>query len=389
MSSRRFDSRCSSRPVVGHRGDREERLLALVERAGRAEHRAAEGAQEDRRPLDLERLVGQADQVASRRRRPRSGRSRRGRNRAGRPPSDARARWRPARPGRARPRRPGSAGRRTTSARARGPGGPSRPGRRRTRARRRPWIRSGVSVSERIVWRILVANRSRPSRPSPSLAGRTTSRRWVSKPATARARGLGRGGQARLDRGHRWVGRCARPRAAASASSISAPIPGSCFSAVSVWNRPTGRPASPTSVARAASSTAGQALEATRGRRQPVRERRELAGIQREQPVADQVDPVQRVPRVLAQLGVGEPAGLELADQQVAIDDLVRRTGRSSPPSSASQRSVKAGCSARPASVRSGQRSSWCVLADRGGERRVERGRARPGNRRGGWRSRT
>ena len=50
-------------PVVGHRGDREERLLALVERPGRAEHRAAEGAQEDRRPLDLERLVGQADQV--------------------------------------------------------------------------------------------------------------------------------------------------------------------------------------------------------------------------------------------------------------------------------------------------------------------------------------
>ena len=35
LSSRRFDSRCSSRPVVGHRGDREERLLALVERPGR------------------------------------------------------------------------------------------------------------------------------------------------------------------------------------------------------------------------------------------------------------------------------------------------------------------------------------------------------------------
>ena len=36
----------------------------LLERSRRAQHRAAEGAQEDRRPADLERLVGQADEVA-------------------------------------------------------------------------------------------------------------------------------------------------------------------------------------------------------------------------------------------------------------------------------------------------------------------------------------
>ena len=48
------------RPVLGDRRDREERLLALVERTRRIEHRAAEGAHEDRRPADLERLVGEA-----------------------------------------------------------------------------------------------------------------------------------------------------------------------------------------------------------------------------------------------------------------------------------------------------------------------------------------
>ena len=51
------------RPVVGDRGDREERLLALVERSRRVEHRPAERPQEDRRPADLERLVGQPDEV--------------------------------------------------------------------------------------------------------------------------------------------------------------------------------------------------------------------------------------------------------------------------------------------------------------------------------------
>ena len=63
--------------------------------------------------------------------------------------------------------------------------------------------------------------------------------------------------------------------------------------------------------------------------REPDVERRELAGEQREQAVAEQVDPVERVPGVLAQLGLGEPRRLELADQQVAIDRLVAGAGRS------------------------------------------------------------
>ena len=51
-------------PVVGHRGDREERLLASFQRPGRRQHRAAERTQKDRRPLDLERFVGQAEEIA-------------------------------------------------------------------------------------------------------------------------------------------------------------------------------------------------------------------------------------------------------------------------------------------------------------------------------------
>ena len=51
------------RPVVGDRGDAEERLLALVERAWRIKHRAAERAQEDGCPHDLERLIRETDDV--------------------------------------------------------------------------------------------------------------------------------------------------------------------------------------------------------------------------------------------------------------------------------------------------------------------------------------
>ena len=52
------------RPVLGDRGDREEGLLVAVERAGGIEHRPAEGTHEGRRPADVERFVGQPDQVA-------------------------------------------------------------------------------------------------------------------------------------------------------------------------------------------------------------------------------------------------------------------------------------------------------------------------------------
>src|SRR4051812_45016518 len=50
-------------PLVAGRRDREERLLTLVERSRRIEHRAGVVAQELGRPADLERLVGETDQV--------------------------------------------------------------------------------------------------------------------------------------------------------------------------------------------------------------------------------------------------------------------------------------------------------------------------------------
>ena len=53
-------------PVVGHRGDREERLLAPFQRPGRRQHRAAERTQKDRCPPDLERFVGQVEEIALR-----------------------------------------------------------------------------------------------------------------------------------------------------------------------------------------------------------------------------------------------------------------------------------------------------------------------------------
>ena len=62
-------------------------------------------------------------------------------------------------------------------------------------------IRSGVRSSDRIVWRIFRAKSSGPRRASPSLAGRTTSRRWASNAAIGGPGRLGGGLQARRDGG--------------------------------------------------------------------------------------------------------------------------------------------------------------------------------------------
>ena len=140
-------------------------------------------------------------------------------------------------------RRRGAAGRGTTSATARGRAGPSRPGRPRTRARRSARIRSGVRVSERIVWRIFAANSVAPEA-ALALARRQDD---VAQVGLERGRGRpravgGRGSQARLDRGDAGsVG--AAPSAARQRVGDELLDAGSCFSAVSVWNRPTGRPA--------------------------------------------------------------------------------------------------------------------------------------------------
>ena len=69
----------------------------------------------------------------------------------------------------------------------------------------------------------------------------------------------------------------------------------------------------------------GQPFQPARGGCQSVRQRGKLAGIQREQPATDQVDPLEWVPGFLAQLGLRESGGLQLADEEVAIDRLVSR----------------------------------------------------------------
>ena len=321
-------------PVVGHRGDREERLLALVQRPGRRQHRAAERAQEDRRPADLERLVGEADEVALAAERLDPGvllaaeveqvvgRRVLGGDRVEDAADERRRRRRDGASTRA-PGRPQLARR----------GGPSRPGPPRTRARPRPGSAPGVSVSERIVWRIFAAN---------SVGA---------EPALAVARGQDDVAQVGLERGRAAAravaaaavrrGRTAatagsssapRPRPAASASAMSSSIPASCLSAVSVWNRPTGRSAHRRRASpRAASSTAGSPSS-----RPAVDASRSASGANSRasrvnRPSPSEVDPVERVPGVLAQLGLREPRRLELADQQVAVDGVVGASGRPSP----------------------------------------------------------
>ena len=119
--------------------------------------------------------------------------------------------------------------------------------------------------------------------------------------------------------------------AAVSASAMSSSIPGSCLSAVSVWNRPTARSACPDERRRRRLEDRGQALESPGGRCQTSGQRGELASVERVEAVADDVDPRQRVPSVFTQLGLGKTGGLQLADQQVSIDGLVgRQPGRRS-----------------------------------------------------------
>ena len=117
-------------------------------------------------------------------------------------------------------------------------------------------IRSGVRSSDRIVWRILAANNVRPIRPSPSLAGSTTSRRCASKAASA-SRAVSAAAESRGASAATAGSVGAAESADSSASEISASMPASWRRAVSVWNRPTGTSSWPTSLARAASRSCG------------------------------------------------------------------------------------------------------------------------------------
>ena len=115
-------------------------------------------------------------------------------------------------------------------------------------------------------------------------------------------------------------------------------------------------------------------------------ERREVAGEQRVQPAADEVDPEQRAPRLLAELRLGEAERVELAADEVEVDPLVRgqrradRARRAPPPSDRRTRAARRG---RPRS---------CPTSGRRGGGRRRRWRPRAGARtarRGRWRRRT
>ena len=184
-------------------------------------------------------------------------------------------------------------------------------------------IRSGVSVSDRMVWRIFSAKSAAPRRPSPSLAGRTTSRRWVSKAATA-ARAV-------------TAAASRRGRRAATAGSADARLGGrhrirdQHLHAGQLTQRglglePPDRPVRAADQRRPGGLEHGrQPLQPAGRRGQAVGQRRELAGEQREQPFPREVDPVERVPGVLAQDRLREPGGLQLADEQVPIDGVLGR----------------------------------------------------------------
>ncbi len=64
-------------------------------------------------------------------------------------------------------------------------------------------------------------------------------------------------------------------------------------------------------------------LEASGRGGEPVGRRSELAGEEREDPGAEEVDPLERVPGLLAQLRLAEPERVELHQDQVAVDPFL------------------------------------------------------------------
>ena len=303
---------------------------------------------------------------------PRSAPSRRDTSRGGRRPSGARRRSRRAPP---RTRSPSSSGRGRSPHQV----GHSSPASRTISARTAAYsrsaaarIRSGVSASERIVWRIFRAKRSRAE---PALAvARGQDRRRAGASRTRRSRAARRPPPAR-----------SRGVTAATAGSSAALVGlaervvdelGDAGELVDGRLRVEPRDGSPVRADERGSRAVEErrdALEASGERRQPVGERREVAGDQREQAAAEEVDPARagpRRPREARSRRTG--AASSSPEHEVPVDGLVGASGRSAPRARAPSGPRTRGAPRGRPSVASGHVAVEPVVADRRRADRVE-----------------
>ena len=208
---------------------------------------------------------------------------------------------------------------------------------------------------------------------------RRRARPWRSRPP--RSAGAG----ARRPRGR--VGR--RPRRRRARRRSARRCRAAARSAVSVWNRPTGRPLDADQrLARRRRGRAGRpsSRPATDVSRSASGANSRAMSVNRPSPM--QVDPFERVPGVLAQLGLGEPRGLELAESRSRSIASSGGQVRSAPPNSASHRSRdrEPGGAGRP---RSGRASGRRGGARRSRSRRIGFRREELGQERRRWRRRS
>jgi hypothetical protein len=317
------------RGVVRDRGDEVHRLLARLERPRRVQHRLAEPAQEERRPLDHERLVGERDDVVLA-------------DECLDPAELGDAEVEQLVPARVLDRDPVEDGpdERVVSHLDRRTAQPVRGDLAGDADHLRPH-RGGFTfrVADdparrqlRIAQRVGHLRREE-LRTQPALA---LGRRKDARPEMLLERIEGGGGdlarRAEPGQDGRGVGVAVVRRGLAGreglvhdrdqARPLLERLPG-----VESGDRPL--PVAPQVLARRGEDR-GDAL-GTRGERlQPDRERCEVAGQQAEQAFADQVDPPHRAPGLLAEGRVGELLGRELAEEQVAVDPVLgtqRRVG--------------------------------------------------------------
>ena len=347
------------RPVLVHRGDGEERLLALVERPWRVEHRATEAAQELRRPPDVERLVDERDHVVVAAERLDPGELR-----------DAHIEELVGAGVIARDDVQGAAHQRRLVVRYGLAWSQLRP-QLRGQPEHLPADRGELALrdlEQRVRRRLGVAQRMAELRREPLRPEETVTRRGghddLAKVDPERsdrlARALLRRAEARQDGldigvtgGRRGV-------------TLADRVPPELRDPVDpLRGRFRVQPRHRT-VREAAQRGFGvledgrDPFEPAGDRRQTVGERREVARREREQPEAQEIDPVHRVPRVIAQLGLGVAQRGELAHDEVPIEALVGGEGRRRPgrASSATQPSIQPSRAVRPAPLVSGQRSS-------------------------------